>query len=194
MGGVAGRWWRWLRGRGPLEILPGRPQPAAAAWLLALGLTWAADLAWPGGPALWHVPWVLALEAALMAAVLGIARRRLLAQALQAGGLLAGLRNLILAPVAGLLFAADGHAGPGAILALFLVVALATVAAMAWLVHRYLALWKQALGTGTARAGALLLGMALVLLLAEALPGWIASTADAPATLTEGAAAAAALR
>ena len=169
MGPVVGRWWRWLRGQGPLEILPGRPLPAVAAWLAALALTCAADLASASGPGVLHAPLVLAVEAALMAAVLAFARRRhLIAQVLQGGGLLAGLRNLVLAPVLALLFAAGADAGPGTILLLFLPLALATVAAMAWLVARYLALWKQALRAGRGAAGALLLGMALALLLAEA--------------------------
>ena len=193
MGPVAGRWWRWLRGQGPLEILPGRPLPAAAAWLLALALTWAADLSSPAGPAMPHAPLVLAVEAGLMAAVLAAARRRhLLAQALQAGGLLAGLRNLILAPVLALLFAADADAGPGTLLVLFVPVALVTVAAMAWVVARYLALWKQALRASPGVAGALLLGMALALLLAEALLGGMAP--DAGVQMTRTAAVAAALR
>lgn len=125
-----------------------------------------------------------------MAAVLAVARRRhLLAQALQAGGLLAGLRNLILAPVLALLFAADADAGPGTILVLFLPVALATVAAMAWLVARYLALWKQVLQAGRVAAGALLLGMALALLLAEAVLGRALPEAAAPVTPTAAAGA-----
>lgn len=193
MNPVVGRWWRWLRGRGPLEILPGRPLPAAAAWLLALALTWVADLSSPGGPGALHAPLVLAVEAALMAGVLVVARRHhLLAQALQAGGLLAGLRNLILAPVVALLFAAEADAGPGVLLLLFFPAALATVAAMAWLVIGYLALWRQALRTGRVPAGALLLGMALALLLAEALLG--RAFPDASAQVTRAAATAAGLR
>lgn len=195
MGLVAGRWWRWLRGDGPLEILPGRPLPAAVAWLFALALTWGVDMASPQGQASLHAALVLVVEAALMAAVLVVARRRhLLAQALQAGGLLAGLRNLILAPVLALLFAANADAGPGMILALFVPLALATVVVMAWLVRRYLALWKQALRIRTGAAGALLLGMALVLLLAEALLAGPFSGAGARAQTAVGAAAAAGLR
>lgn len=174
MGLVAGRWWRWLRGREPLEILPARPLPAVAAWLLALAVTWAVDLSSPDGPSVAHAPLVLAVEAGLLVAVVALARRRrLLAQALQAGGVLAALRNLILVPVVLVLVAADKDARPGSVLMLFLAVALLTVAAMAWLVGRYLALWRQALGTGPVLGGALLLGMALALLAAEAVLGQV---------------------
>ena len=168
-GPVASRWWRWLRGTGPLEILPGRPLPAAMAWLFALALSCAVAAGAPPRQAMAAVVTGLMVEALLIVAVLLVARRRhLLAQALQAAGLLAGLRNLLLAPVVGLLFVAGEGAGPGTILALFVPLGLATVLAMAWLVRRYLALWKQALGTTSVAAGALLLGLALALLLAEA--------------------------
>ncbi|WP_456982733.1 hypothetical protein [Luteimonas sp. A478] len=168
-GPVASRWWRWLRGAGPLEILPGRSLPAVLAWLFALGLTWSVSVGVPPGQAPAAFVSALAIEALLVAAVMLVARRRhLLSQALQATGVLAGLRNLVLAPVVALLFLSGERAGAGMILALFVPLGLATVVAMAWLVRCYLALWQQALRTTPAVAGALLLGLALALLLAEA--------------------------
>lgn len=168
-GPVASRWWRWLRGAGPLEILPGRPLPAATAWLFALGLSCAVAAGAPPRQTLGAVASGLAVEALLVAVALLAAKRgRLIAQALQAAGLLAGLRNLLLAPLIAVLFMAREGAGPGLILALFVPLGLATVLAMAWLVRRYLALWREALRTTATTAGAVLLALALALLLAEA--------------------------
>ena len=170
MASVAGRWWRWLRGDGPLEILPARPLTAAVAWLFALVLAWAAGGASPQGQMALHAALSLGIEALLTAGTLLLAgRRNLLAQTLQVAGLLAGLRNLVLAPMLALLFADRAQAGPGTILALSVPLALVTVAAMAWLVRRYLVLWQQALRIRQAQAGAVLLGLALALLCAEAL-------------------------
>lgn len=195
MGLVVGRWWRWLRGDGPLEILPARPLPAAVAWLFALVLAWAIGAASPQGPAALHAALSLGLEALLTAATVLVAgRRNLLAQALQAAGLLAGLRNLVLAPVLALLFADKAQAGPGTILALFVPLALVTVAAMAWLVRRYLVLWQQALRIKPAMAGVVLLGLALALLCVEALLARGFPGITLPAQASQGAAVAASLR
>lgn len=195
MGPVAGRWWRWLRGDGPLEILPARPLPAAAAWLFALVLAWATGAVSPQGQMARHAALTLGIEALLTAVMVLVAcRRNLLAQVLQAAGLLAGLRNLVLAPVLALLLADRAQAGPGTILALFVPLALATVAAMAWLVRRYLALWQQALRIKPAMAGAVLLGLALALLFAEALLARGFPGITLPAQAPQSAAVAASLR
>lgn len=195
MGLVGGRWWRWLRGDGPLEILPARPLPAAVAWLFALVLAWAIGATSPQGQAALHAALSLGLEALLTAVTVLVAgRRNLLAQALQAAGLLAGLRNLVLAPVLALLFADKAQAGPGTILALFVPLALVTVAAMAWLVRRYLVLWQQALRIKPAMAGVVLLGLALALLCVEALLAQGFPGITLPAQASQGAAVAASLR
>lgn len=143
--------------------------PAILAWWCALGLTLAAAIGTPSpfGPGALALG--LLVEALLVTAILGAARRRhRLCQVLQAAGVLAGLRNLVLAPVLAVLFLSAHGAGAGTLLALGLVLGLATVLAMAWLVRRYVALWRQALQIRPAAAGAVLLGIALALLLAEA--------------------------
>ncbi|TKS52751.1 hypothetical protein E4582_10925 [Luteimonas yindakuii] len=161
-----------MRGTAPVGALPGGIPAAVVAWLIALAVTSAAEAASPLPPAFTCTALLLAVEAALAWAVLALAARTpLRAQVLQALGLLAAVRNAVLVPVSLVLVADAGGAAPGTVLALAVLVGLATVAAMAVLVRRYLDLWQQALGRSRRVAGAVLLAMALVLLGVEAMPG-----------------------
>lgn len=114
---------------------------------------------------------VVAGEVLLSWTVLAFAGRTpLRAQVLQALGLLAALRNVVLAPVSLLLLAGSTDATPGFMLAA-VSVGLVTVIAMAWLVGHYLALWQQALGRSRRVAGAVVVALALALLALEAALG-----------------------
>lgn len=167
---AAVRAWRWLRGRAPLGALPDRPVPTVLAWgtagLAALLIEAVSPLALDPGRALGP----LLIELGLVAAVLSVAKRRRvrvpLVQALQATAWLAVARTLILAPV--LLVIAAARVASATVLGVFLLVALVTVAAMAWLIRRYLQLWREALQVGARTAAGILLALAVALLLIEA--------------------------
>lgn len=142
-----------------------------AAWLLALLVTAAVEAAFPVQAPLARTALVLAAELALAWALLVLAGRTpLRAQGLVALGLLAAVRNAVLAPVSLLLVADAGGLGPAAVLAIAVVVGLVSAAVMAVLVRRYLDLWQLALGRPRRIAGLVLLAMAVLLLGVEALP------------------------
>lgn len=164
------RQWHWLRGRAPLGALGPAPVAAPAAWLVALVVGLVVDAASPVAIAPWRTVVLLAFEALLSLLILRAAGARMRLQPMQALGLLAALRNAVLAPVPALLLADAAGATPGVVLVVFLPVALVMVAAMAWLVRRYLDVWQQALGCSRRLAGGALLAVATALLAVE----WLA--------------------